>query len=135
MSDENTLDWITAETMPSAGSNLVVSITQSPTRTTLFPEQTVVASTPEFMELIFLRNEPVALKQTAQVVSTGGTSAEIRVVGTEVHPRLTDIGHVRMVPGPALDLAFTLLKHGVEGGTTTFDDLLKRLTDEFQSPK
>lgn len=135
MPTDEFVDWLKPDEMPASGSEVAVSIAQSATRTSLFPDQAVVASTPEFMEFIFLRNNPVALRQTVEIVNSNGVSVEVRVKNTDVKPRLTDIGHVRLGLSPAVELAFAVVKHALDQGAVSAPDLRKRLNSVLKSAK
>ena len=117
-------------TMPAIGSEIMMPVSQSPTRTTLFPEQVIVASAgKEFLELMFLRNELSLPVQQGRVKSHSGGRAEIEVTNSPIAAQLTDIGHVRLAPETCLQLVVNTARHLIQFHDVDANDLIRRLTE------
>lgn len=122
--------------LPEVGTEVLVQVLQSPTRTTLFPEQSIIASAgSEAVEIIFVRNEIMMSAQRGKVRSAKAGGIELEIVAAPMMAHLTDIGHVRMPVQASIDLALNVLKHVVINHGIDPKALSARLTKEVRKPK
>jgi hypothetical protein len=99
---------------PDVGSEVVLPIVQSATRTTLFPDQTIVSGVAEFVELILVRQEWVVVRQKGKVEATASDHFDFKITNTEGRAQLYDIGHVRLQSAVAKDMAIAIFQHMVK---------------------
>jgi hypothetical protein len=112
---------------PALGDEVLLPVVQSATRSTLFPDQAVVSSTPEFLELVLLRQEVLILRQKGRVVESSPGEFGVQIQGTEVRPTLYDIGHVRFPLAQGVELALSILGHVVKNNGMDKSELLARI--------
>lgn len=114
--------------LPEKGEELSMPIAQSATRTTLFPDQAVVTSTPGVLEIALLRQEWVLVRQRGKVTSIEDDTFSVEIVGTDSRPQLYDIGHVRFNIGTGIDLAIGILAHVAANNDIDNSELMARIT-------
>lgn len=113
------------------GETVMVRVVKSPTRTTYFPDQTVVVTTGENMvDVVLLRQEIAIKSQRGTVQSVSDDAVEIEFQPHDLGWDMMDVAHVRLKSKPALDMAITIINQAIESGTITPDMVLNRL----QSP-
>lgn len=112
---------------PGIGDDLFVPVHQGATRTTLFPDQVVTISSEEVVELILLRQEFVVRSQRGVVIETKDDAVRVEFTPQDVRPELFDIGHIRLQPQPALDMALTILAQQIPAQSLDIDAIMQRL--------
>lgn len=118
---------------PKVGDQMNVNIYQSPTRTTLFPEQFVVANRVDALQVMLLRMDPIPVIQEGVVkeVNLDAGTFEFEGTRTRVEGRLTDLGHFVVASDTARQLMKLLFKNLVENHAVHPDALLAELTAEL----
>ncbi|TAJ67411.1 hypothetical protein [Brevundimonas sp.] len=110
---------------PSVGEKVNMAVVPSPTRTTIFPETTVVLmAEPDKVELVFLRREVAIISQIGEVTRNSEGTFDVEVKDTAVAAQIHDIGHARLKVGPAIDLARLIIHHIAEHHGHDLDELL-----------
>jgi len=117
----------TADIMPSVGDDILVPVHQGGSRTTFFPDQVITVSTNEYVEMIMLRQEFIVRAQKGVVLETRDDKVRVDFTPQGFRPEQFDIGHVRMVPQPAMDMAFTILAQQIEAGNLDAALVMQRL--------
>ncbi|MNV46718.1 hypothetical protein D3C71_1385610 [compost metagenome] len=112
---------------PSVGDEILVPVHQGAVRTTLFPDQVVAVTSPDFVELVLLREEFVVRAQRGVVIGTSDQEVEIEFTPHSFRPEHFDIGHVRLKRSIAFDTAMTIIMQQIEAGLISHDDVLQRL--------
>lgn len=121
--------------MPEVGAEIRMDIFPSPTRTTLFPEQCVIAGGGTWVEIIFMRNDVVLNTQTAKVKAVTDGLMELEVHAAGMAMQLTDLGHVRLAIKPSVELAVNLLKHAAANNGLDLVPVIAQLTNLADAPK
>lgn len=117
-----------SSTMPSLGDPINMSVTAAPMRTTLFPENFIVATPkPDAIELIFLRHELVVLSQDGVVSRASDGSVDLSVTSTAMTGQVQDVGHVRLGADKAVELAIGILRHAAEYHARDMHEILASL--------
>lgn len=112
---------------PNVGDDVIVPVHQGATRTTLFPDQVVTISNENVVELILLRQEFVVRAQRGVVLDTRDDAVHIEFTPQGVRPEQFDIGHIRLQPQPALDMALTILAQQIQAQSLDIDAVMQRL--------
>lgn len=120
--------------IPAVGAPISMAVQQAPSRTTLFPEQFVVAASPNDIQIAMLRFEMVPISQQGvvnEVGDDGGFGVEVQ--STAMNGLLFDIGHLRVSPETARGLAALLIEHLVRMNRLDLkafsDELTVKLSD------
>lgn len=114
-------------TPPNVGDDILVPVHQGSTRTSLFPDQVVAVSTVDFTELILLRQEFVVRAQRGVVQEATDEGVRVEFTPQGFRPEQFDIGHVRLAPLPALDMALTVLAQQINAQGLDLDAVVQRL--------
>ena len=114
-------------TPPKVGDEVLVAVHQGATRTTLFPDQVVAVSTVDHVELILLRQEFVVRAQRGVVLETRDDEVRIEFTPQGFRPEQFDIGHVRLDPLPAIDMAMTVLAQQINAQQLDLGVVVQRL--------
>jgi hypothetical protein len=122
-----TLHDIDPARVPTVGDEVALPVVQSATRSTLFPDQAVVATTPDFLELVLLRQEFVIVRQKGKVVKVNDDIFGLDIVETDTRPQMYDIGHVRFALNNGVDLAIAVLAQVVKNNGMDKGALLARI--------
>lgn len=109
------------------GDELLTRVAISPTRTSYFPDQAVVISNTDFIDLVLMRQEISIRTQRGRVKNVTEDAVQIEFQPEEVTYDLTDIAHVRLNERAAFDMAITVLNQAIDAGAISRKDIVKRL--------
>lgn len=113
------------------GETVLVRVVKSPTRTTYFPDQTIVVSTGvEMVDVVLLRQEIAVKSQRGTVQAVSEDAVQIDFQPHELGWDMMDVAHVRFKTKPALDMAITIINQAIENGTVTREQAMNRLLSE-----
>lgn len=97
---------------PSVGDMISMAVVPSPTRTTIFPETSVVLTADsDRVEIAFLRREVALVSQQGQITRSSDGSIDVEMKDTSAIAQIHDVGHVRLAIPAAIDLVRMLVHH------------------------
>jgi hypothetical protein len=124
------------QTGPAEGTEILIPVLQSPTRTTLFPDQTIIATaSPEFVEVVFMRNEIHLAAQRGVVRKSERDTIDVEIKDAQIGAQLTDVGHVRMPVAAAVDMALNILRHAGANHGVDLAEAISSLTNSSVETK
>lgn len=110
------------------GDPISMQVVQSPSRTTFFPEQFVIAVSPGHVQVAMLRFELIPVLQQGVIVRTDPSGMDVEVKSSKMNGQLTDIAHVRMTTDGAKDLVKLIVEHLAKSDQLDVEEFTAELT-------
>lgn len=111
----------------SVGDEILVAVHQGTQRSSFFPDQVISITTSAFVELIMLRQELIVRAQTGKVSEIRDDMVHIDFQPQQPQPEMFDIGHVRLAPNAAFDMALTIIAQQMVSRGLDRTEVMQRL--------
>jgi len=115
--------------LPAPGSEIVLAVKQVANRPIVFAEQAVIGTVGGQVEIIFLRTELSLTVQKGVVREVDGGGLQVDVTEVPLTPEFSDVGHARLSPENATNLAAALVTHLQQNHKLSLETFLRRLTE------